>query len=271
MLVAAVLTGLGLFGVAKATEPPKTVGPGPYGKPTVAEQPPGSSTLAASIEAQQAREMGFIGRAFNRKGNSIYSWNQTVLDPGQVSITKHNDFRTTIANDHSSFTYNNLRNVFDGDYHRPSFPRTGTYMPLIGVPHAGFEIRSGQNINGDIKLLSSNPYTLAENGSAESKINNNQGWVLSKTYGTSQLPYDPNSEVSMSFAGLRNPWRLGGLQQRIHSSYLPPDKDQLTGSVPIAHPRKIFDVDGRPTQVTAPPSHIKTARVFNRNVRTTRN
>lgn len=267
MMVAALLTAVGLWGVTKATAPPTTVGPGPDGHPTVAEEPAGSTSVAAAIEAQQAREMGFIGRAMNRKGNSIYSWNQTVLDPGQVSITKHNDYRTTIAGDHSAFTYNNLRNVFDGDYHRPSFPRTGTYMPLIGIPHAGFEIKSGQNINGDIALFGSNPYAMPENGSADSKIQNNQGWVLAKTYGTSQIPFDANSEVAMSFAGLRNPWRTGGLQQQLHSSYLPPDKDQLTGSVPLAHPQKIFDVGNRPTQVTAPPHLIKTARVFNRNVR----
>lgn len=269
MIVAAALTALGLYGVTKATEPAKTETA--TGQATVSNEPAGASTLAESIAAQQAREEGFIGRAFDRKGNSLYAWNQNVLDPGSVTITKFNDFKTHIADDHSAFTYNNLRGVFDHDYHRPSMPRTGTYMPLIGIPHAGAEVASGQNLSGKIALLSSNPYAMAENGHSKSKLENNSGFILSQTYGSqSQVNYDRNGEVRMSWMGLRNPWRLGGVQYQLHSSYLPPDKDQKTGAVPVAHPQKVFDVGGRPTQVTAPPMMMKSANVFNRNVRTGR-
>lgn len=270
MLAFLALTGVGLFAVAKATQPPEITGTD--NDPTVAREPPGIDALNKAIQAQDARETGFIGSAFNRKSNSIYAWNQTVMDPGKVSITRMNDFKSTIADDHSSYTSNNLKNIFDHDYHRPRFPRTRTFMPLIGVPHAGAEIKSGQNIDGNIALLSSNPYTFPENGHQESKLNNNTGWILKETYGSQgQVNYDPHGEVRMAFMGLRNPWRLGGVQQRMHSQYLPPDKDQKTGHVPIAHPQKIFDVGNRPTQVVAPPYMQKTATVFNRQLRMGKN
>lgn len=266
MLVAAALTGLGLYGITKATESAQTKTMA--GDVTVSNEPPGASSLAESIAAQEAREQGFIGNAFNRKSNSLYAWNSNVLDPDSVTITKFGDYKTHIADDHSSFTYNNLRGVFDHDYHRPSMPRTGTHVPLIGIPHSGAEIKSGQNLSGKIALLSSNPYAMAENGHHESKLKNSSGWILSQTYGSqSQVNYDRNGEVRMSWMGLRNPWRLGGVQNQLHSSYLPPDKDQKTGAVPVAHPQNVLDVGGRPTQVIAPPLMKKSANVFNRNVR----
>lgn len=269
MITIAILTGLGLWGITKATEDPVPLSEA--GAKTAKSPPSGTPTLMTAVQAQDAREEGFVGRAFNRIGNSVYAWNQNVLDPGKVSITDLTKFKTDISLDHSAFTYNNIRGLFDHDYHRPIPPRSGTHVPLIGVTHAGAEIKAGQNELGNLKLFGSNPYTFYENGSSDSTIKNNQGFVLAQTYGQSQIPFDPNGETRMSWEGLRNPWRLSGVQQRMHSSYLPADKDQLTGSTPIAHPNSIYDVGGYPTKVTAPPMMQRKATVFNRNVRMGKN
>lgn len=270
MLALVLLAGVGAWwGITKATEPPKTVAAD--GKEAATAEAPGAEPLAAAIQAQDARETGFFARQVNRKGGSIYAYEQSVLDPDQVSVLKLNDYKTKIADDHSAFTDNNLKTVFDQEYSKPYPQRPLTYMPLIAVPHPGAEIRSGQNIDGKLALFGSNPYVFAENSGPESRIKQNSGYNLSQTFGSANAEnYVRTNETRMAWAGLRNPWRLSGVQYNLHSTSTPLDKDQLTGSVPLAHPRSVLEPGGRPTQVTAPPRMMPTARVFNRSVRTGR-
>jgi hypothetical protein len=260
------LGGIGFYGITKATQAPTVSNAS--GDPTELSLPAGATTLAEAVQAQDARENGFFPGAVNRKAMSVYSWNQNVLDPGKVSVTKFTKYKNTISADHSAFVYNNLKGVFNQDYQRPILPTPTYVQPGIAVPHPGAEIKSGQNLDGAIPILGSNPYTYQMNPTRLSTLNNNQGWNLSQTYGNkSTVNYDRFGEVRMSWAGLQNPWRLSGAQYNLYSSYLPPDKDQLTGAVPLAHPQNVYDVGNRPTQVTAPPQGRKTANVFNRSVR----
>lgn len=270
MLALVLIAGAGAFyGITKATEPPKTVAAD--GKEAATAEAPGAEPLAAAIQAQDARETGFIAKQVNRKGGSIYAYNQTVLDPDRVNVLKMNDYKSTIADDHAAFTQNNLKTVFDQEYSKPLPQRPLMKMPLMAIPHPGAEVKSGQNVDGKLSLLTSNPYVFAENTGAESKIKQNSGFNLAQTYGSTNAEnYQRYNEVRMSWAGLRNPWRLGGVHYNLQSTSTPLDKDQLTGTVPLAHPRSVLEPGGRPTQVTAPPRMVPTARVFNRTVRTGR-
>lgn len=270
MLALVLIAGAGAFyGITKATEPPKTVAAD--GKEAATAEAPGAEPLAAAIQSQDARETGFIAKQVNRKGGSIYAYNQSVLDPDQVNVLRMNDYKSKIADDHAAFTLNNLKTVFDQEYSKPLPQRPLMNMPLMAVPHPGAEIKSGQNADGKLALMSSNPYVFAENTGPESKIKQNSGYNLVRTYGSTNAEnYQRYNETRMSWAGLRNPWRLGGVHYNLQSSSTPLDKDQLTGTVPLAHPRSVLEPGGRPTQVTAPPRMVPTARVFNRSIRTGR-
>jgi len=269
MIPVLIAGGIGLYAITKATEPPSA---GDTGGPAVAVAAPGSEVLTESIRAQDARENGFIGRAVNRTGNSIYSYNQEVLDPDAVSVLKLSDYKTKVEQSHSAFTANNLKFTFDQEIAKPIPPKPLTAQPLMAVPHPGAEIRSGQNIDGRLRLMSSNPYVYAENAGPESRIKESAGMLLSQTYGaTNNLNYDRWNETRMSWAGLRNPWRLGGVHYDLSAMSTPLDKDQQTGNVPLAHPRNVLEPGGRPTSVTAPPRMQTTARVFNRSVNIGRN
>ncbi len=251
--------------MTKATDPPKTTDV--TGQTTSTAAPAGATDTAEAIHAQDARENGFLRNGNSKYSGNLYSYDMKVVNPDPKYVTNFTGFKDTVSADKSAYVVNNLRGVFDHDYHRAIPTNSGMRAPLIGIAHPGSEIRSGQNV-GTMKLLSSNPYTLPEQATGSSNITNNQGYVLSQTYGgASQLPYDRWGEIRMSWAGLRNPWRLGGAQYNLHSSYTPPDKDQLTGKVPLAHPRDVLDVGNRPTAVVAPPQARRLVNVQNRQVR----
>ncbi len=264
-IILAVVLGAGFWGIAKATKGPETVDV--VGHETSVAEPAGATLTSEAIHAQDARENGFLYNGSGRYSGNLFSNDMKVVNPNPVHLTNFTAFKNTLSADESAFTLNNLKGIFDHDYHRMIPPNSQQKMPLISIPFPGAEVRSGQNV-GSVNLLSSNPFAMAQNGSSSSAIRNNEGWVTSQTYGTtSQLLYDRNGEVRMSFSGLRNPWRTGGSQYNLHSAYTPADKDQLTGNVPLAHPRNIFDVGNRPTSVVAPPQMLRTANVQNRQVR----
>ena len=272
MFLALALTGLGFWGIAKATAVPETAEQADENgtsSATVVAEPAGISTMAMDTAVQDGKEVGFIGNSMNKKGNSVFAWTQGVLDPGQVSITQFDKFKASIAADHTAFQQQNLRGTFDHDYHRPIPPRNNMKMPLIGIPHAGAEIKSGQNLEGNVKILSSNPYAYHENAGPQSQFKEQSGYMLAKTYGqNNQVNYDRWGEARMSWTALGNPWRPSGEQYNLHTSWLPPDKDQLTGHAPIQYPRHIFQANGYPTQVVAPPTQqVLPVNVFNRQVK----
>lgn len=261
--IPAILLGLGFWGVTKATEPPLFADI--MQDRITPDEPPGLTNEMDRVQAQDMQENGIWTPGISRTNGNLYSWTMRVLDPGQVSVNKLSDFKSAMAADRAAFNRNNLQQVFDPQFANTIPPNTGTRPVLIGLLNRDAEIHSGTNAPG-MNLLTSNPYVYYENPSHDSRIKNNTGWVPTQIYNnTSSLVTNPNNEVQMSWAGLRNPWRPGGLQYQLHSTYTPPDKDQLTGQVPIAHPRSVLDAAGRPTPITAPPQRMQTTRIMGRN------
>lgn len=230
----------------------------------------GISQSQAAIDAQDARENGFLrGRRGMSQGitSSTFAADMTVLHPGATSAMKMTDFKTALQADMSKYNDTNLRFTFDHENAKP-IPRATAYRPpLIGLPHANAEVRSGQNASGQLSLLSSNPGSYVENKGKTSRIKEASGMSLSQTFGsTNNMNYDKHSETRMSWDGLRNPWNIGGTMRNL-VSFTPPDKDQLRGAVPLNNPRAIFGSDGAAGQIQVPPGKSKgNVKVFNRGL-----
>lgn len=262
-LILGAVVGVSLYGIYRATEPAgvlaSTTGPA-----TALNETPGAQSEEKSIRAQDAREVGFLGRAqIGAKGYSVYATDFTVVDPGATSVMKLNQYKTNVSDDHTTWANNHTKYFWSREYIKPLTGQPQFKSPLIGTVHPGAEIKSGQNVGGELKLLSSNPFTYVENTGKETRINEKKNRATGQTFGTGDsMNYNRYSETRMSWGGLRNPWNIAGTQRNLNS-YTPLDKDQLTGTVPLNDPQKIFDVGGRPTNVVAPPGRGRNTTIFN--------
>lgn len=263
------LAAVSLAGIYYATEPAIDADSAPL--PSEQGDAVGGITQTqAHVEAQDARETGFLkGRGGMSQGftSSTFAADMTVLDPNAANALKMSDFKTALATDNSKFNDSNLRFAFDHENFKP-IPRSTAYRPpLLGLPHAGAEIRSGQNADGKINLLSSNPSAYVENKGKQSRIKEASGMSLSQTFGsTNNMNYDKHSEARMAWDGLRNPWNLSGSMRNM-VSFTPPDKDQLRGRVPLTNPQSIYGSDGAAGSIQVPPGKSKgDAKVFGRSM-----
>lgn len=274
MFTVAILAIVAGYGIYQATKPVAFVSKN-------ADQPSkqvgtnvGTTRQAESIHAQDARETGFIGKVqTGNRSNSVYAQDITVLDPGAVDITNLTQYKTVVSQDNDGWVNSLSKTIFAHDYNKP-IPTGRQYRgPLPGVPHPGAEVRSGQNADGRLKLLGANPFVFPENATKDSTIKNNTGYSLSNTFGNANSTnYDRYSETRMSWMGLVNPWNESGAQRNLNS-YVPLDKDQLRGKVPLNDPRKIFDVGARPAPIVSPPTSNPNKTqgvVFNRRVNVNR-
>jgi hypothetical protein len=199
--------------------------------------------------------------------SSTFAADMTVLDPQAASMQKMTDFKTSLATDNSKFNDSNLRFAFQHENFKP-IPRAPAYRPpLLGLPHANAEVRSGQNADGQLSLLSSNPGVYVENKGKSSRIKESGGMSLSQTFATtSNMNQNKFSEARMGWDALRNPWNLSGTMRNL-VSFTPLDKDQLRGSVPLTNPQSIYGADGAAGRIQVPPGKSKgNAKVFNRSI-----
>lgn len=267
ILFLAAAGGAAYFITMATEEPPK---PTP-GNPTGSNNAFGQETKTLDdINAQEAKERGFIGPGYGqRRASSILSFENRTLDANIANTQKFSQYKQAIQTDTNAYRTKSLDFTLDHAYQKPIQTTRGTKVPLIGLPHAGAEVRSGMNMYKGVNILSTNPNTYHSNAKPESRINNNSGYLLASSYGgaSSGTTFEYNNETKMSWAGLQNPWNIGGIQRRATQS-VPLDKDQLRSRVPLAHPANVFGADGRATSVVAPPPQMKrTTTVFNRPVR----
>ena len=262
----AALAGVGIY---YATEPAIDVDAAPMPQEQ-GSAVGGISQSQAAVDAQDARELGFLrSRSGLSQGytSSTFAADMTVLQPGAANAMKLTDFKSALSADQSKFNDSNLRFAFDHENLKP-IPRAPAYRPpLIGLPHANAEVRSGQNASGKLSLLSSNPGVYVENKHKHSRIKEASGMAFSQTFGTTNnMNQEKHSEARMAWDGLRNPWGIGGAMRNL-VSFTPADKDQLRGSVPLNNPRAIFGADGAAGQIQVPPGKSKgNAKVFNRGL-----
>jgi hypothetical protein len=223
------------------------------------------------VQNQDARENGFLSGPVPSGKQSITAYDLRSYDPGVLSSRNLTEFKSVRSNDIASHTRQQRAWAFDHVYAKPIATNKQFAKPLIGLPASTCRITSGINEDGRLSLVASSPFTVFNQSYPGATNVNYDGYRDSVGYPTTSTKnYNKWGEVRMSWAGLQNPWRLGGLHYQFQRSFQNPDKDQILQPVPIAHPQNVFDAGRRPTQVVAPPEQQLTSVVWNRQIRTGR-